>query len=354
MADDDRFDNGDQVSDEDAPVRPDADWDEVDPDTGFSRLEQTVYTELMNDVANRPEDEREDVDEWAENFADSRGLDVRRVKAVTQLGIYSGERNEFNERHGKGHACYPNGDEYRGQFHATLRQGNGTYVHGKGTYTPSAFEQSLRQAWAELPEPRDAGSFSQDMAIELRTSADLIYDMVQLATAADSDMRPCYSGEWLRGQPHGQGVWQSRDGTLTRGHFRGGKRHGHCIVLYPNGDRYVGEFVGGRRHGHGAYIYSMWVWAQAGPAAEAAAASRAGAKSGGQLSGQWREGRLASGRWVMADGVVFQGGFDAKCRPEGNGALGFPSSGLMLPGKIQRGRWAPEWPLRPADFSLAV
>jgi len=43
------------------------------------------------------------------------------------LGEYEGERNEDEQRHGKGKATLPNGDVYEGQYVNGKRHGEGTY-----------------------------------------------------------------------------------------------------------------------------------------------------------------------------------------------------------------------------------
>ena len=45
-----------------------------------------------------------------------------------ELGKYSGERNEKEERHGQGQAVLPNGDEYEGEYHNGERHGFGKYT----------------------------------------------------------------------------------------------------------------------------------------------------------------------------------------------------------------------------------
>lgn len=44
------------------------------------------------------------------------------------LGTYDGERNEREERHGKGRAILPNGDIYEGEYENGKRHGNGIYT----------------------------------------------------------------------------------------------------------------------------------------------------------------------------------------------------------------------------------
>lgn len=51
------------------------------------------------------------------------GVDDIRI----ELGKYSGDRNEKEERHGLGQAVLPNGDEYEGQYQNGKRHGFGKY-----------------------------------------------------------------------------------------------------------------------------------------------------------------------------------------------------------------------------------
>ena len=64
----------------------------------------------------KPEDEREEEEEWAENYATENNLDRNRITTVIKLGIYAGERDEFNQRTGEGKAIYASGDLYEGQY----------------------------------------------------------------------------------------------------------------------------------------------------------------------------------------------------------------------------------------------
>ncbi len=43
------------------------------------------------------------------------------------IGEYEGDRNEFEERHGKGKTKLPNGDTYEGEYAHGKRHGQGVY-----------------------------------------------------------------------------------------------------------------------------------------------------------------------------------------------------------------------------------
>ena len=48
-------------------------------------------------------------------------------EGVPYLGEYEGDRNEEEERHGKGKAKLPNGDVYEEEYSHGKRHGQGTY-----------------------------------------------------------------------------------------------------------------------------------------------------------------------------------------------------------------------------------
>ena len=45
---------------------------------------------------------------------------------------YTGQRNYWKKRHGKGIYCYPNGDVYDGQWKNDKKHGFGQYTYGDG------------------------------------------------------------------------------------------------------------------------------------------------------------------------------------------------------------------------------
>merc|ERR1719186_1900869 len=47
----------------------------------------------------------------------------------TNLGTYEGDRNEADERHGRGKAVLPNGDTYEGEWNNHVRHGQGVYTY---------------------------------------------------------------------------------------------------------------------------------------------------------------------------------------------------------------------------------
>ncbi|XP_032681944.1 radial spoke head 1 homolog isoform X2 [Odontomachus brunneus] len=126
-------------------------------------------------------------------------LDGRGEAEVHPLGVYQGERNENNERHGSGKALLPNGDVYVGQYRHGLR-------HGKGVY---AFKNGAR-----------------------------------------------YNGDWRQGHKYGQGIFWYPDGTRYEGEWKHDAKHGFGVYFYANNDIYEGSWKEDLRHGMGTYLYA--------------------------------------------------------------------------------------------------
>lgn len=111
-----------------------------------------------------------------------------------------GERNVLKERHGKGWAYLPNGDEYDGQYRRGQRHGHGLYV----------FKNGAR-----------------------------------------------YLGNWRCNKKWGIGKFYYPDGSWYNGEWKRDFKHGHGIYTYPNQDVYEGAWYHGQRHGIGKYTFSM-------------------------------------------------------------------------------------------------
>ncbi|OAF71302.1 Radial spoke head 1 [Intoshia linei] len=112
------------------------------------------------------------------------------------LGEYEGERNQKDERHGRGKAILPNGDTYEGDYENGQRNGTGIYK----------FKNGAR-----------------------------------------------YTGEWLRNKKHGTGTFAFPDGSKYEGSWSEDQRNGIGKYYYVNGDIYDGEWLNHERSGQGSY-----------------------------------------------------------------------------------------------------
>jgi len=99
---------------------------------------------------------------------------------------YKGERNESEQRHGKGTEYFENGDVYNGQWQ------NGQH-HGRGVY---------RWSWGDI-----------------------------------------YHGEWFEGKMHGFARHEYADGGIFYGNMKHNKREGRGVFLYSKGDELQGFYA---------------------------------------------------------------------------------------------------------------
>ncbi|KAM7352873.1 radial spoke head protein 1 [Cochliomyia hominivorax] len=112
------------------------------------------------------------------------------------IGLYIGGRNSKGERHGRGWAILPNGDQYDGQYRKGKRHGIGLYVFKDGSR---------------------------------------------------------YYGQYRCGIRSGRGIFIYPDGSYYEGLWRRNLKHGKGRYMYSNGDIYCGSWYRGQRHGVGIY-----------------------------------------------------------------------------------------------------
>ncbi|KAH8404365.1 hypothetical protein KR222_005339 [Zaprionus bogoriensis] len=114
------------------------------------------------------------------------------------IGKYIGGRNALGQRHGRGWAILPNGDQYDGNYRKGRRHGIGLYV----------FRDGAR-----------------------------------------------YYGQYRCGVRSGRGIFIYPDGSVYEGNWRKHLKHGKGRYNYANGDTYSGDWFKGQRHGVGIYSF---------------------------------------------------------------------------------------------------
>jgi len=107
---------------------------------------------------------------------------------------YVGDKNEKNERHGKGKMTYADGDVYEGEWKNNKKSGN-----GKMTFKNNS----------------------------------------------------SYEGKWRSDNINGFGVYKYYNGDVYEGLFVDGNRNGEGKMNYENGDNYTGIWKNNKRHGKG-------------------------------------------------------------------------------------------------------
>ena len=109
----------------------------------------------------------------------------RRPVSSPSTAVYTGEYNDFGEKHGQGKLQWANGDSYQGTFVKDKRQGQGTLTFASGGE---------------------------------------------------------YVGEWFNNQMHGEGTRRYPNADIYVGSYAHGKREGEGRFYYANGDLFWGDW----------------------------------------------------------------------------------------------------------------
>ncbi len=96
-----------------------------------------------------------------------------------------------------------------------------------------------------------------------------------------------YKGYWSNGQMEGKAKLTFPDGDTYLGTFKDNKFEGEGLRRFPNGDMYRGQYHDGYQHGYGVFI-SM--------------------EEGWKYIGQWNKGKIhGKGLCIWVDGTVYDG-----------------------------------------------
>jgi len=97
-----------------------------------------------------------------------------------------------------------------------------------------------------------------------------------------------YEGMWQNNVKSGVGKFEYNKKGVYFGYFQNGRRHGEGIFTYVNGDTYSGKWKYGKKHDFGTYLY---------------------ADTGMKLEGMWEGGKFVKGKWILPNGVFYEGDF---------------------------------------------
>ncbi len=119
-----------------------------------------------------------------------------------------------------------------------------------------------------------------------------------------------YEGQWVNGKYEGTGIYTWDKGSFV-GTWKNGSYHGTGTMTWSDGQKYVGGFVSGKRHGKGTYTWG----------------------NGDTYTGDWLNGeRTGQGSFTWANGDVYTGGF-VNGKLDGQGTLTYAD------GTVRSGKW---------------
>ncbi|ORC85089.1 uncharacterized protein TM35_000381640 [Trypanosoma theileri] len=182
--------------------------------------EENEEDEEEEDEENEPLPEElvfEALSEYQDDLGDA-GVGV--VKRVGELGVYEGGRRKRDgAKHGVGHALFPNGDAYTGEYAGNMRHGLGLYWWAQqGVLYTGRWHNGMRHGNGRITYPD--GSH--------------------------------YRGAWVRDEKHGNGRYMYADGSSYDGAWAHNMKHGYGVYRFTDGSSFHGSFV------ENAFVSGEW------------------------------------------------------------------------------------------------
>ncbi|XP_074520019.1 radial spoke head 10 homolog B isoform X2 [Halichoeres trimaculatus] len=189
----------------------------------------------------------------------SKGLmDGRGVFTLAGGFKYEGEF-VCNQPMGEGTFIWPDGSTYNGQVYKGLRHGTGTFTFATTcvSYT-GQWDQGAKHGKGEIFYNKDKTSWYKGYWVKNSREGWGVRGYPSGNT---------YSGEWKNNQRHGKGTmrWLAL-GEEYSGMWQNGVQHGrgtHTWILrradgsqYIKNNQYTGDFLRGQRHGQGTFYYA--------------------------------------------------------------------------------------------------
>ncbi|KAH9588744.1 MORN motif [Trypanosoma melophagium] len=191
-----------------------------DDDNNDDEEEENEEDEEEEDEENEPLPEElvfEALSEYHDEWGDG-GAGV--VKRVGELGVYDGGRRKCDgAKHGVGHALFPNGDAYTGEYVGNMRHGLGLYWWAtQGIIYTGQWHNGIRHGIGRITYPD--GSH--------------------------------YRGLWVRDEKHGTGRYLYADGSSYDGAWAHNMKHGYGVYRFTDGSSFHGSFV------ENAFVSGEW------------------------------------------------------------------------------------------------
>lgn len=198
---------------------------------------------------------------------------VKRGPVSVEDGVYIGQWNSKQQRHGYGQQIWPNGLMYEGQWRYGKRSGKGRFIGPKGEAYIGDFEEDSCNGYIEEFQP-DGSQYSGTFKAGKRDgfgcyrggsmtkySGSVYYGAWEKGCIQGKGVRffedgSSYAGEWRGGREDGKGVFSSAAGTLYHGSYKAGECSGSGVCVWTaSGHIYRGDWKAGKRSGTGCLTF---------------------------------------------------------------------------------------------------
>ena len=261
------------------------------------------------------------------------------LKSYANGDVYEGNFNLGNKE-GSGEYKFLDGSTYKGTYKLGRKSGDKCeLVHYIGTIYKGPFEAGLKSGKGEFEFPDGRVYIGDFKADHFHGKGKLTWKIDNQANTKhsfgheESFGSPAskskagswtYEGDWIRGQPHGDGVHTYADGSIYTGNFVDGKRRGRGKLVTYRKEIFDGEWMNDLPNGKGDMIYASGEtytggWYDGNKNGKGFLKNSDGEEYKGEFMNNIYQGR---GKLKMLNGIVYEGEFNQGCI-EGHGTLKF-------------------------------
>ena len=183
------------------------------------------------------------------NYQDDESSLVKHEPVSVEGGIYIGQWNSQDQRHGQGKQIWPDGRVYEGQWRFGKFSGKGRLIGIRGEAYIGDFENDKYHGFGLLYD-HEGGVYNGGWAAGKKDGIGYMRAGQKSPIAGG-----VYYGDWSEGNIQGSGVLFFSDGSVYAGGWKAGCKHGKGIFSHPTGAFYTGEYSEGLFSGPGLYIW---------------------------------------------------------------------------------------------------
>lgn len=205
------------------------------------------------------------------------------------------------KKQGFGRHCWPDGEEYVGDWNDDKPHGSGQWKGRDGDRYEGGFRHGLRHGFGRYTFAD--GSYSEGTFVKDKLNGH------GKRVFADGQV---YEGQWKDNKPHGSGMDSWKDGSQYKGEYWEGYRQGQGRYTFADGGFFEGNFLEDNFEGHGRRV-----WAD-----------------GEQYEGFWKDDeRHGLGKTCWPNGLAYEGHYWKGLR-DGQGRFIFAN------GEVQEGTFS--------------
>ena len=174
---------------------------------------------------------------------------VTRGPVSLESGVYVGQWNSQQQRHGYGKMTWQDGQMYEGFWRNDKRQGKGRSISAKGEVFIGDFESDQMNGFG-VQYDVEGGVYVGGFSAGKRNGVGRIQ-----AGSKSSIAGGVYMGEFSAGNIQGSGFLLLSDNSVYAGNWKNGYKHGRGFFLHASSAIYSGEYQDGQFSGPGRYIW---------------------------------------------------------------------------------------------------